>query len=106
MPNNVMEPSLEVLRLMPPNRGFLSAELLTIAKKYGSDVFTNIGSCNKLMSVVNDWRSAPIAMTSKKVRKYPITTGLGYLRTEWRYTLRKKGSRLLKEGKITPVWRK
>ena len=54
MPNNVMEPSFEVLRLMPPNRGFLSAELLAIAKKYGSDVFTNIGSCNKLMSVVSD----------------------------------------------------
>lgn len=106
MSNNVMGPSLEVLRLMPPNVGVLSSELLATAKKYGSDVFINIGSCNKLMSVVSDVGSAPISMTSKKIRKYPITHGHGYLRTEWRYTLRNKGSRLLKDGEIIPIWRK
>ena len=103
--DNVMAPSLEVLRLMPPNVGFLSAELLAIAKKHDSDVFINIGSCNKLMSVVSDVGSAPISMTSQKVRKSPKRSMTGYLRTEWKYTLRSKGSRLLKNGEIIPVWR-
>lgn len=105
MSNNVMGPSLEVLRLMPPDVGFLSSELLAAAKKYDSGVFLNIGSCNKLISVVGDVGSAPISMTRHKVRKSPKRSMTGYLRTEWKYTLRDKGYSLLENGEIVPVWR-